>query len=434
MLACAALVLTPMTALAAPWLMLTDIHFDPTAHGKKFATYGSDTNGALLVSTIAEMRRVDRDAPVVVITGDFLGHNINWSHGGSVMAGLARRFDRAFPNAQFVLALGNEDSACADYSLGANAPFLRKTATAWAPLVNRHGAAPNFLKTFAHDGFYTATLPIPHVRAVVVDNVFWSPRYHVACGATRVTAAQTITEIRGAFARTQGDRHWLLVHIPPGIDAYSTAHLSHGTVVVPFLNPAPRDAMLALTRDPANHIALVVAAHTHKFAFRIAGTAEHPVPMLLVPSVSPIFRNAPSFLTADVDATGTIRRADDHAYLDGHWQTIGSTATLGLASFSGPELVRLQARLLAEKPLRATFDRLYNSGASPEISESNWRIYWCAATAFNPTAFRGCLPVGGYSIFTRRGLELIAFVTLAFLAGAAFVVRAIVRSRRRRLA
>jgi hypothetical protein len=418
-------------ASAAPWLFVTDIHLDPNARQPKpQIAKGLDSNVALLDSALAEMRRVDPHPPVVVIGGDELAHNINWSHATATMVAIAHRLDHAFPRAQFVMTLGNEDSGCGDYEITARSPFLREVARAWEPLVNRHGAAPGFLTTFARDGFYVARLPLAGVQAVAIDDVYWSPRYHACAADGNPAAASTLAELKRAL-RTGGD-HWILLHIPPGIDAFSTAHLAHGLVVVPFLDPAPRKALDDLIADPTAHVALVLAAHTHKLAYRVAGTTERPVPMLLMPSVSPIFGNAPGFLTADVAEDGTLRNVDSYALDASGWHELGGFRALGVDRFTGPELVDLQRRLDRDAALRDRFARLYEGGATPEIDARNWPIYRCSATTSTATDFRACTRAGGASVFTRRGIAAVALAVAAVAAVAVLLAYAFRRRSRGR--
>jgi sphingomyelin phosphodiesterase acid-like 3 len=420
-------------AQAAPWLFVTDIHLDPLARDTIPAKFGSDSNVALLDTTLAEMKHVDPDPPVIVIGGDFLAHNFHWSLATVTMEFLAHRFDAAFPNAQFVITLGNEDSSCGDYSIATHSRYLRDTARAWEPLVNRHGAAPSFLATFARDGFYTARLPVPRLRAVVVDDVFWSPRYR-ACQPSGNPSANAIAELRRALRMTN-DRNWIVLHIPPGIDAYSTAHIAHRLVVVPFLDPGARDALLGAIADPDAHVALVVAAHTHKFAYRIAGTTDRPVPMLLVPSVSPIFRNAPGFLTAEPNPDGTLDNVVSYARLHSKWVDLGGFPALGVTHLTGPALVDLHRRLDHDAALRDRFSRLYEGGGPPEIAPANWPIYSCASTTFASTPFRACAKEGGFSLVTSRGIAVVAVLaTLGVVAAVALAaaLRFWYRPKRRR--
>lgn len=424
------LLLCRSVAFAAPWLFVTDIHLEPGPDGRRPATYGRDTNAVLFARSLREMKAVDPDPPVVVVGGDLLAHDMDRAHATVTAVAIARDLDRVFPHAQFVLSLGNNDSGCGDYGVAPNSPFLRDVARAWAPLVDRRNAAPRFLQTFPRDGFYTATLPVHGLHAVVIDDVFWSPRYHSGCGPSGGISGTALAELDRALPRG-GQPAWLFLHIPPGIDAFSTTHLTHRLAVVPFLDPGPRGELVRLAGDPARHVALIVAAHTHKFAYRIIDVSgSDPVPMLLVPAISPIFGNAPSFLTADVAADGTVSNVEERSYVHRAWHDVGGLPALGVRELTGSALRALQGRLAADRNLRARFDALYNGDAPPEINEGNWRGYWCAATAFSAADFRACTNQGGFSIFTRRGLIVGAGAVAVAVLVAAVIVFALRRRRR----
>jgi len=108
-------------------------------------------------------------------------------------------------------------------------------------------------------------------------------------------------------------------------------------------------------------------------------------------------------LTVDVDAGGTIVNAEEHSFLHGAWYDIGGLRSLGVTAFTAPQLLALQERL-QQSPRSRDFSRLYTGAGRTEITEHNWRAYWCAATELGATAFRTCAGTGGYSIFTERGL------------------------------
>jgi sphingomyelin phosphodiesterase acid-like 3 len=398
----------PADAAPAPWLFVTDIHLKAKPYQENFPSpFGDDTDDVLFESAIRAMQHADPHPPVVVVTGDLLAHRITKKASIPTAVLIARRLNRAFPRAQFVLALGNNDSACGDYALAPDSAFLRQVGAAWEPLVNRHGAAPQFLRTFVHDGFYTSSLPVPGLRAIVVDNVFWSPRYRADCGTAGNVVARSLDELDTALAHTSG-RAWVFFHIPPGVDTYSTAQLARRLAIVPYLTPNLRNRFVAALGRADGHVALAVAGHTHKFAFRIIGAdGPHPVPMLLVPAVSPVFGNAPSFLTGTVSADGTLHDVEETSFDHGVWKAIGGMPSLGVDAFTGPELVALEGRLGREPQLRATYERLYGGGAPPEINDRNWPIYWCAATAFATAPFRQCTRSGGFGVITRRGIEVV---------------------------
>ena len=405
----------PAVARATPWLFVTDIHLRATWTKGKPSRFGSDTNDALFESAIREMQRTDPNPPVVMVNGDLLAHDMPQKLATKTSVLIALRLNRAFPHAQFVLALGNNDSGCGDYALAPDSAYLHALATAWGPLVNRNGAAPAFVRTFAHDGFYIARLPIANLRVIVFDDVYWSPRYR-SCGPAANVRIHAMDELDHAVAQTPG-RLWISFHIPPGIDAYSTAQLGHRLVIVPFLTPGMRDRFVGILGRQPDRIALAIAGHTHKFAYRIVNAAgPHPVPMLLVPALSPIFGNAPSFLTADVDRAGTLHDVRATTYLIGTWHHIGGMQSLGVDAFTGANLVALQGRYASDPALRARYATLYEGGAKPEITERNWSVYRCAATAFGTTPFRDCLDAGGVSFLTGRGIEAVIAGALIVLA------------------
>jgi hypothetical protein len=419
-LALALAFMLPNLAEAAPWLFVSDIHLDPLSAISSEAPLGADTNEALLDSALAEMKRVDPAPPVVVIPGDFLGHKFDYKNAKATVTHLARAFDEAFPRAQFVIALGNEDSGCGDYVIAPNAPFLREAAAAWGPLVNRHGEAPDFMKTFPRDGFYTAKLPVPGLRAVVIDDVFWSPRFRAGCGSTEIDGGKAaLEELDRALPPGNPDRTWVLLHIPPGIDTFSTIQFAHRLAVVPFLNTAPRLRLLEILGDRRRNVTLAISGHTHKFSFRlIDAETPDPLPILLVPSLSPVFRNSPMFLTAEVTREGTIREIEEHAYLDGGWRAIGGTSDLGLPDFTGRALAALDRRLERDPDLRALYARLYGGGAASEISPKNAGGYLCAIDSLSATDYRRCTGQRGFRFITGRGLLVVAIVAIgAFLIG-----------------
>lgn len=431
-IAAASLAPAGVSAEPAAWLFVSDLHVDPAARTTRIPGVAEDSNWALIDSTLAAMRRAEPNPPVIVLGGDFLAHGAQPRQLRAVMDELARRFDRAFPRAQFVLVLGNIDSECGDYA-APGTTLLQAVARAWAPLVNRHGAAPHFVTTFARDGFYTTALPRFGLRAVVVDDVSWSVRYRGGCGAPRGAGRRMRDELRAGARARSGESRWILFHVPPGIDAFSTAHLAHGLAVVPFLDPEARDALLAAITAPDDRVALAVAGHTHKFGFRIAGAGTPAaVPIVLVPSVSPIFGNGPSFLTVDVAANGSVVDVRETSLVGGRWRRIGGLRDLGMAALSAKDLGTFAERLAHDPDLRSRFARLYNGGLTGEITEGNWHVYACAIRAYSATQIRTCLNQGGFSLLTQRGVIFVAVAGVAFASVVAVVITTIVLSRRRR--
>jgi len=94
---------------------------------RPLANYLADTNASLFHLALAQMRATVPNPQVVLISGDFLAHKYReqWKAAASdnsnaafdafvdkTIAYIAQEFNAAFPNAQFVITLGNNDSPC----------------------------------------------------------------------------------------------------------------------------------------------------------------------------------------------------------------------------------------------------------------------------------------------------------------------------------
>ena len=195
------------------------------------------------------MQRIDPNPPVIVFGGDFVAHNVPGKRAAPTIVLIGNLFARAFPAAQFVATLGNNDSSCGDYVPAPDSPFLRTVTQTWAPLVNRASADPGFARTFAHDGFSEVRLPRAGATAVTPDDNSWSVRAK-PCGTEPSERAATLAELKRSLATGNG-RRWVLLHIPPGIDAFSSVQISHNTIALPLLDPSVRDQFEAAAGDSA---------------------------------------------------------------------------------------------------------------------------------------------------------------------------------------
>jgi hypothetical protein len=417
------------SAASQRWVLVSDVHFTPflgassaqiaqlqaapvrrwrsilAQQGSTPSAPSSDTNAALLEASLAAMRRAAPRPPVVVLTGDLLGHDFQKSYAAAMpgasaqdyeafvdktVAYLALRFGATYPHAQYLLTLGNNDSYCGDYEATPDSPFLAHAARARGPLVNRHGRAPGFAASFRHLGSYTAKLPVRGLHAVSVDDVFWSAEYDNACGTPGQDPAldQANWLTRAMQALPRGHRAWLTTHIPPGIDVYAT--LSGSGPPVTLLSTGGQAAMVGAL--DTGRVSELVFGHLHMSTYRLG----HGTPMLGVPSISPLFGNDPAFLVATVGRRGII--GDYTAYaLDlarpgaTFAREYGFGDTYGLPAFDLASLQRLGPLLAADARLRSAYEHDYVSGGEYAISEAQYPAYACGTTALDPATFSACL-------------------------------------------
>ncbi len=430
------------------WLLVSDVHFDPFADAAIvdrlaaappsgwaaiFAAahdpldgLGTDTNDTLLESSLAEMHATTPDPAVVLIDGDFLAHQFRTLFDRTAhvhddgayrafidktIAFLALRFGTVFPHAAILPSIGNNDSYCGDYMSTPNSPFLAHMAAAWGPLIARGTQAPDFAATFSSAGHYVATVNGTPIRIVVPNSVVWSASYTNSCGDPKASPMQDeLTWFASALhADRRGERTWVLTHIPPGIDVYSSLG-SHAPVLT--YSAAPAVQIPALVDGADTFVTTFIAGHLHTNGFRIVsgGGASDAVPVLTVPSISPIFANDPSYFDATVStATGTI--ADYTAYALGGLLPHGMLASGGGPawsteySFSGAygetdgvtaaSLGDLQGKLATDAAVRAKFETWFVSGSPVHgMTESNWRAYWCSDARLTASDWASCAAIG----------------------------------------
>lgn len=425
-------------AAAQTWLVVSDVHLEPFDTRARPSLFGSDTNFALFRSAVAEMRRRVPDPAAVLLPGDFFAHDlVSRARSGAsrdaettaiaTMRFVADSFARAYPRARFAVALGNNDAPCGDYRTAFGTRFAVAIARLWEPLVNRGGAAPDFVASFVRNGSYTARSPLPGTRLVVFDDVPLSSMYRGNCtGGARDGDGTAMAWLRAALAATPaGTRNVLVMHVPPGYDAFATEK-TRGLFPWPFLEPSANAALIDTVTDGTNRVALVVTGHAHRFDFRLAGN----VPVVVFGSLSPVYHNNPAFYALDLGAAGTPRDVRAFAFdewtqswqparsFDDKWRT---------ASLDAGALRALHRRLGRDPALRHAWDDASSGWPSNwKIAWGtwgDWRIPWCAQV-YSAGGFTNCAGL------TARSAEFRALLAaIALCAGVVIAVLALLPAR-----
>ncbi len=384
------------------------------ADPRPLAGYGADTNAPLFLLALAQMKAIAPNPQVVFISGDFLAHkyreqwkasaadNSDAAFGAFVdktIAYIAHEFDAAYPHAQFVIALGNNDSPCGDYAAAPHSAFLAHFEAAWQPLVERGGRAPDFAREFAADGDYVTVLP-SGMRTLVVNSNPWSPTAVTTCDPSGSARSDTMAWLEAATAASPaGARTWLVEHIPPGIDAFSSVQ-KHTTLQ--FYVPDVLARFRALRAGDGKPLGLIVAAHLHNDDFRIVDQS----PLMLVPSISPLHANNPAFFVAHIDAaSGSIADYDAYA-LDLPAAIANGTSpaaafaheyafdqAYGVNGFTLPALIQLQQSIRDDTHGIRETEAAYNVSGSTfeQITKDTWRAFWCSNANIDPASFEACL-------------------------------------------
>jgi hypothetical protein len=219
-------------------------------------------------------------------------------------------------------------------------------------------------------------------RLIALNSVYWSVIYRRCAGGTPGAPQQQLrwfaNTLRNLPAQT---RAVVVMHIPPGVDAGNTAALG-GLIVVPYWTARASAAFVQVLSANQDRIGFAIAGHAHRNAFRLFGG----VPILVAPSISPIYKNNPSFLRLDLAPDGTLHDYQPFFYdeYSGTWQTADTfDQTYGVRSFSAASLAAIHAQLATDRALRAKWAHMYMAQSDPrDITAVTWAFYWCAQTEF----------------------------------------------------
>ncbi len=396
-----------------------------------YGRYGKDSNILLLDSAFAAMRHTVPHPAFILLGGDLLAHHYHrqfllatrersqadysaFVH--KTFAFIALRLRQSFPGVLIAPVIGNNDSDCGDYESRPGQPFMSITASAWResflPLTKmRHAAAQ-----FAAGGFYSLRLPVSGapLRLIALNDVFWSPNYANRCGrqeGARAPQAE-MDWLRATLfqAAERGERVWILAHIPPGADVFSSLHRGAklcGAPPVTFLAPAFNRQFITLLRQYSNTVQLAVFGHTHQDEFRLVtagpptngleatASSEQAVPLKIVPSITPIFGNNPAFTVIRL-SQGAVNEARVYS-LPGlakgaRWSMeYDFDNAYGLRGLTAADFVRLNAELRQPGAARARYQTDYTvSSGNSNLTRKAWAPYACGITALSGKAFTRC--------------------------------------------
>jgi len=404
---------------------------------------GSDTSFPLFQSSLSALRAHAAGVRFITVSGDLLSHQFDCRYG--VLFGSMKGYRDYVENTiKFVLlelnsiapgvpvfaALGNNDSDCGDYLLDANSTFLADIGTEItkaAPAPERSDA----LTTFSEGGYYSASLPGPMQNAhlLVLEDLFYSHDYLGKCpGSSSDPAAAAALQLKWLAKQVNDARNatpkqnlWVMGHIPTGFDARNTLYKTSGNCV----NPSPflsSDSLFDALDDSGDVVKLAIFAHTHMDEIRLiqaetgsqtgsggtgaarpaAKAAANAVPMKMVPSISPVNGNYPSFTIAQIDPdTATVVNYQVIAAKDksgaGTW-TGGYDyhKDYGEVSFSADAVAHLLSNFAADPKFKNDASRNYihnfsaGGGGAWLENENDWSGYVCIESHNTAAGFNAC--------------------------------------------
>jgi sphingomyelin phosphodiesterase acid-like 3 len=448
---------------AIPALLVSDIHFDPfhdppkvqrlvdapmdqwssilsappspnqqqefAALQQKCHARGIDTPYALLQSSLKAMRSQRPDAKFMIVSGDLIAHSffcryttlISGTEQGDYQSFVLKTLSfvmgelrGSFPGIPVYPSIGNNDTACDDYRLDTASDFLARAGRIVAeglPPARRQEAR----RTFALGGYYSLDMgaTMGGTRLVVVNDVFLSPRYRTCGGvADPVAATAEIAWLHKqlAQARHLGQRVWVMGHIPPGIDSYATSaktrDICGNQTPEVFLSS---DKLANLLIEYADVVRLGIFAHSHMDEMRLLGgpsggphrSFERSVAIKVVPSISPVDGNSPSFTIALVNQSSAVLEnyqvvtasnqsgdaaiwSTEYDYAETYHEVQFSPSTVG-------ELIAdFEKDRGAQMGTSQKYIRNYFAGGDSSELKPFWPQYVCAMANHTAKAFVSC--------------------------------------------
>ena len=253
-----------------------------------------DTNYPLLALTLSAVRQNLGTSPLVIYTGDLLGHlfattfyALNGSNDVAAMqtfadntvAFITQQVRSAVGNVPVLFAPGNADSYG---GYGPESAFLSNTAPLfYTQFLNGIVDQQTFLDTFTSGGYYSA--PIPGLNLTVIGlNTFECSPYFNGSTSAAVNAQFTWFNTALASAQAAGRKVWLLMHVPPGSDESTTArsvdsndHVSNPTM---FWDAGYQASFSQVLSSYPNLVTFILGAHTHNDEYRIIqGQARYSI-------------------------------------------------------------------------------------------------------------------------------------------------------------
>ena len=410
-------------------LLISDVHFDPLADPaivrqliaspvaqwdaifrssqlKSLSPYGSDTNYRLLSSTL-DAAAAQAPFDYVIFTGDALRHN--FAQAFVAAGGTSDQFPAfAAETEAFVIqqlqnrlkvpvlaALGNNDSSCGDYQIPPNSPFLAATADQLTVLAS----SPEAKSTFRLGGFFSIAHPtVANQDIVVLNDVFWSTSYKI-CTAGTGDPGEAELQWFGWKLYTATLLHrgvTLVMHIPPGMDAYNSARGGCQKPVA-FWQAKYATEFSTLMSTYSGVVQLAFAGHIHMDDFRVSTTSPPSLPLRITPAVSPIFKNNPAFsvmtynlTTASVSdittffiplSSGTPAWSKEYQF----------DSAYGVSSFSAANLSTVAAAIKSGDGARRKFENNYAVSTPSPIDPSNFLFYSCAQTHVTAASYGDCV-------------------------------------------
>jgi hypothetical protein len=445
------LVVIPLFAIASgqnenrTLLSISDVHFNPfcdtlivkqlvqTSYDRwdtvftkskvrTVSAYGQDTNLPLFELLLQALNKQSEGASAILFTGDMLVHNFNMlfsKYTGinskqeqskfiyKTLGYISMRLRQTFPDLPIYFSLGNNDSYTGDYAIDDKGKFLSETADLFFNnfIKGKSNSAKirteksDFYSTYPIHGYYNVNSPVlAQSRIIGLNTVFFSTNYALT-GQNNPGDDELIwLKKQLAAAEKAKEKVWLLLHIPPGVNVFTTQRnsTSEKVNITMHWKNSYNEKFLELVRRYHATITVLFAGHIHMDDFRLIYSDDKnnkPLAFIhIIPSVAPCFGNNPAFqrIRFNVRSGALTESITYNANLKDTNPDFKEAYVFTSTYKSMPDLTGLQHLYpsLLNDTVRLNNYIVHYSGSSTATGIQNyWQWYWCGIGNLTPEEF-----------------------------------------------
>lgn len=391
-----------------------------------------DTGWKLFQSALSAMKAVNPNPEFITINGDFLAHSFESNfqtyattdtaalHDFTVktMKYIVSSIEKTFPGTALFPTLGNNDSFCGDYEIATPGSFLTRTAPIWEKNLGNLVDLDSFRNSYKSGGYFIAQSPVNAKHKIIsLNTVMLSIKYmknQNFCGQlidpmrNRANARAQFVWLENQLkaAEKNKEKVWLMFHIPPGLNAYSSYNKTDTTNC--FTDPAYyydenyNQTYLDIIDKYQPVIMAQLGGHSHMDNFMVINGDQNPESFAHIsPAISPVYYNNPGFLEYTFDAgTSILKDYTVHGFDD--VETAKSSNWSKEYTFSS---TYMQTELTAQS-LKAVYKSFETNATAKQhyidyyvvedtvnssIDDANWYNYFCAFGNQTAQAYKDCV-------------------------------------------
>lgn len=383
-----------------------------------------DTGYALFSSALAAARAANPNPEFITINGDFLAHSFEPTFQSmaqttdpkalqdftvKTMDYIVGSISKTFPGTPIFPTLGNNDAFCGDYEIRTPGSFLSRTAPIFLKNLRGHVDQTAFNKTYKDGGYFVADNPKnPNHKIISLNTVMLSPKHYNKtdfCGnvpdsaISRANAEAQFTWLENQLksAEANNEEIWLMYHIPPGFDSWSTnsqnktlpASQCQNTVPAPFYDLDYNTQYLNIIKQYSSVITAQLGGHTHMDNFMVINGDSNPDSFVHIqPSISPVNGNNPGFIEYTFDNSSVLlKNYEVHGF--NNIETAASpdwkaeytfSKAYGEGELTPQSLTRVYKNFLTDTLAREKYIEYYvvEDSANVAINPADWKYYYCA--------------------------------------------------------